>query len=107
ILLNGEAAFFRGVGLHAESLTFDADGTLLAGTPAQPAEEVLAELRDAAAVGANLIRTGHQPGDPTMLMLADRLGFAVWEEIPIYHATPFVFDRIMSRGIPQQMLREM
>ena len=107
ILLNGEAAFFRGVGLHAESLTFDAVGTLLTGTPAQPADEVLAELRDAAAVGANLIRTGHQPGDPTMLMLADRLGFAVWEEIPIYHATPFVFDRIMSRGIPQQMLREM
>src|SRR5690606_26667166 len=80
ILLNGEAAFFRGVGLHAESLNFDADGTLLAGTPAQPADEVLAELRDAAAVGANLIRTGHQPGDPTMLMFADRLSFAVWEE---------------------------
>jgi beta-galactosidase len=107
ILLNGEAAFFRGVGLHAESLTFDAGGNLLAGTPAQAAEEVLAELRDAAAIGANFVRTGHQPGDPTMLMLADRLGFAVWEEIPIYHATPFVFDRIMSRGIPQQMLREM
>jgi beta-glucuronidase len=107
ILLNGEAAFFRGVGLHAESLTFEAGGGLLSGTPAQPGDEVLAELRDAAAVGANLVRTGHQPGDPTMLMLADRLGFAVWEEIPIYHATPFVFDRIMSRGIPQQMLREM
>ena len=107
ILLNGQAIFFRGVGLHAESLTLDAGGTLLSGTPAQPANEVLAELRDAAAVGANLVRTGHQPGDPTMLMLADRLGFAIWEEIPIYHATPFVFDRIMSRGIPQQMLREM
>ena len=107
VLLNGAAAFFRGVGLHAESLTFDAGGALLGGTPAQPPDEVLAELRDAAAIGANLVRTGHQPGYPTMLMLADRLGFAVWEEIPIYHATPFVFDRIMSRGIPQQMLREM
>ena len=46
-------------------------------------------------------------GDPTMLMLADRLGFAVWEEIPMYHATPLVFERTMSRGIPQQLLREM
>ncbi len=107
VLLNGEAAFFRGVGLHTESLSRDAGGALIGGTPAQPASEVLAELLDAADVGANLIRTGHQPGDPTMLMLADRLGFGVWEEIPIYHATPFVFDRIMSRGIPQQMLREM
>jgi beta-glucuronidase len=107
ILLNGEPAFFRGVGLHAESLALDAGGGLIAGTPAQPGDEVLAELRDAAAVGANLVRTGHQPADPMLLMLADRLGFAVWEEIPIYHATPFVFDGIMSRGIPQQMLREM
>ena len=107
ILLNGDPAFFRGVGLHAESLTFDAGGDLLTGTPAQSATEVLAKLREAGTIGANLVRTGHQPGDPTMLMLADRLGFAVWEEIPIYHATPYVFDRIMSRGIPQQMLREM
>jgi beta-galactosidase len=107
VLLNAEPIFFRGVGLHAESLTYDGDGDLVHGTPAQPPSEVLAELRDASAVGANLIRTGHQPGDPTMLRLADRLGFAVWEEIPIYHATPFIFERIMGRGIPQQMLAEM
>jgi beta-glucuronidase len=40
-------------------------------------------------------------------MLTDRVGFAVWEEIPLYHATPLVFERTMARGIPQQMLREM
>jgi beta-glucuronidase len=40
-------------------------------------------------------------------MLADRLGFAVWEEIPLYHASPLVFERSLGRGIPQQMLREM
>ena len=107
VLLNGEAAFFRGVGLHAESLVFDTDGGLVGGSPVQSAEEVLSELRDAAAIGADLIRTGHQPGDPIMLMLADRLGFAVWEEIPVYHASPFIFQRTMERGIPQQMLREM
>ena len=107
VLLNGEAAFFRGVGLHAESLVFDADGGLVGGSPVQAPQEVLSELRDAAAIGADLIRTGHQPGDPTMLMLADRLGFAVWEEIPVYHASPFIFESTMERGIPQQMLREM
>jgi beta-galactosidase len=62
---------------------------------------------DARAVGADLLRTGHLPANPTMLMLADRVGFAVWEEIPLYHATPVIFARIMDRGIPQQMLREM
>jgi beta-galactosidase len=107
VLLNGEPAFFRGVGLHDESLRFDPSGELLAGSPSATAEEVAAELADARSIGADLIRTGHQPADPTTLMLADRLGFAVWEEIPLYHASPLIFDRTMGRGIPQQMVREM
>jgi len=40
-------------------------------------------------------------------MLADRLGLAVWEEIPLYHFTPQTFSIAMNRGIPQQMLAEM
>ena len=107
VLLNGEPVFFRGVGLHAESLTFGDDDRLVTGTPAQAPGMVRAKLADAAGVGADLLRTGHQPADPTMLMLADRLGFAVWEEIPLYHATPLIFERTMGRGIPQQMVREM
>lgn len=107
VLLNGEPAFFHGTGLHAETIEVGSGGTLLDGTPVQAPAEVLAELEAAADVGANFLRTGHQPGDPLMLMLADRLGFAVWEEIPMYHATPLVFERTMSRGIPQQLLREM
>ena len=107
VLLNGEPVFFRGVGLHPETLTIDEDGELVTGNPAQTGEDVRAKLGDAAAVGADLLRAGHQPADPTTLMLADRLGFAVWEEIPLYHATPLIFERTMQRGIPQQMLREM
>ncbi|MCA1571586.1 MAG: hypothetical protein LC798_14950 [Chloroflexi bacterium] len=107
VLLNGDPVFFQGVGLHAETITRGGDGELVSGSPAQTAEHVSAKLADAAAVGADLLRAGHQPADPTTLMLADRLGFAVWEEIPLYHATPLVFERTMQRGIPQQMLREM
>ena len=107
VLLNGEPAFFRGVGVHGESLTRGEGGDLLGGSPVQTPEEALAILREATAVGADLLRTGHQPADPITLMLADRLGFAVWEEIPLYHATPLVFERTLARGIPQQMVREM
>jgi beta-glucuronidase len=35
------------------------------------------------------------------------LGFAVWEEIPLYHYTPQTYQIAMGRGIPQQMLEEM
>ena len=107
VLLNGDPVFFRGVGLHAESISFGPDGELLAGLAHQQPSEVLVKLRRAAEVGADLLRTGHEPADPTVLMLADRLGFAVWQEIPLYHATPAVFERTLSRGVPQQMLREL
>ena len=107
VMLNGEAAFFHGVGLHAETLEVDPDGEPTAGTPYQDLLAALEELNDARAIGADLVRTAHLPSDPSVLMLADRLGFAVWEEIPLYHATPLVFERTMARGIPQQMVREM
>ena len=107
VLLNGEPAFFRGVGVHGETLAFGEDGELITGSPVQTPEDARATLREATAVGADLLRTGHQPADPTTLMLADRLGFAVWEEIPLYHATPLVFEHTLARGIPQQMVREM
>ncbi|HYI66121.1 MAG TPA: glycoside hydrolase family 2 TIM barrel-domain containing protein [Candidatus Limnocylindrales bacterium] len=107
VLLNGDPAFFRGVGVHGETLARGEAGELLGGSPVQSPDEVRATLREAAAVGADLLRTGHQPADPTLLMLADRLGFAVWEEIPLYHATPLVFARTLERGVPQQMVREM
>src|SRR6266568_6756265 len=59
------------------------------------------------AVHADLLRTNHVPGNPALLMLADRLGLAVWEEIPLNHYTPETFSLVMARGIPQQMLAEM
>ena len=107
LLLNGEPAFLEGVGLHDEELTFDADGELLSGEPGNGSAELRERLAAAAAVNATLLRPGHTPADPDLLLLADRLGFAVWEEIPLYHFTPQTFQTAMSRGIPQQMLREM
>jgi hypothetical protein len=106
VLLNGEPVFFRGVGIHGEGLSY-VEGSLQSGTPAQPIEDMVAMLDEAASIGADLLRTGHQPSDPRLLMLADRLGFAVWEEIPLYHASPLIFDRTLRRGLAQQMLREM
>jgi hypothetical protein len=106
LLLNGAPAAFHGVALHDER-----SGPPVAGRPAGgPATEVadaFATLSRARAVGADLVRTGHNPADPRLLSLADRLGFAVWEEIPLYHYTPETFQIAMDRGIAQQMLAEM
>ncbi len=107
LLLNGEPAMFHGVGLHDEVLTSAEHEADVTGQRVHSTTTLLLQLDHARSVGADLIRTAHTPANPLLLMLADRLGFGVWEEIPLYHFTPLTFGITMGRGIPQQMLREM
>jgi hypothetical protein len=58
-------------------------------------------------VHADLVRVDHHPANQMLPVLADRLGVAVWEEIPLYHYTPQTFSIAIDRGIAQQMLTEM
>lgn len=106
LLLNGSSVAFAGVALHDERVYPGSAGQPRGG-PVTTAEDVLLELQKANAANAQLIRADHHPANPLLLMLADRLGYAVWEEIPLYHYTPVTFGIAMDRGIPQQMLSEM
>jgi len=105
VLLNGRPVFLAGVALHDQQLTAEPDGQVSATIPTRA--QIRDQLVRAQSIGAHLLRTGHTPANPALLDLADRLGFAVWEEIPLYHYTPLTYDVAMRRGIPQQMLREM
>jgi beta-glucuronidase len=106
LLLNGSAVSFAGVALHDERVYPGSSGEPRGG-PVTTADDVLLELQKANAANVQLIRADHHPANPLLLMLADRLGYAVWEEIPLYHYTPSTFGIAMDRGIPQQMLSEM
>ena len=106
LLLNGAPIAFTGVAVQDEQVQPPVNGAPRGGTPAD-ARQQLTIVRQAQAVNADLLRTNHIPGDPTLLMLADRLGMAVWEEIPMNHFTPETFTYVMQRGIAQQMLAEM
>jgi beta-galactosidase/beta-glucuronidase len=103
--LNGRPVILPGVAIHEQQLDVSPSGAVSGQLPTP--RETLTQLQRAQSVGARLVRTGHQPANPVLLDLADRLGLAVWEEIPLYHYTPQTFTVAMSRGIPQQMLREM
>jgi beta-galactosidase len=103
VLLNGRRVSLAGAALHDQVLEPGPGGE--GRIPARA--EILAQLRRAESIGIHLIRTGHTPANPDLLGLADRLGFAIWEEIPLYHYTPQTYQIAMRRGIPQQMLREM
>ncbi len=106
LLLNGEPVAFHGVDLQEQQQQPVSNGAPQGG-PVTTAEQALSILRQAQEVGADLIRAGHQPPVHWLPLLADRLGVALWEEIPLYHETPKTFSIAMNRGIPQQMLVEM
>jgi beta-glucuronidase len=106
LLLNGLPIAFTGVAVQDERIKPPVNGAPQGGTPGTPEDE-LALIRHAQAVNADLLRTNHVPGNPALLMLADRLGLAVWQEIPMNHFTPETFTFVMGRGVAQQMLAEM
>jgi beta-glucuronidase len=106
LLLNGQPTVFTGVAVHDEQVWPAVSGLPHGGTPMSGAD-LLRMVHQAQGVNADLLRPNHMPANPTLLMLADRLGLGVWEEIPLYHATPESFSLVMQRGIAQQMLAEM
>jgi beta-glucuronidase len=107
LLLNGEPTMLNGVALHDELLEPASVEAATGAHRIHEPDELLRQLDQARSVNADLIRSSHTPANPLLLTLADRLGFAVWEEIPLYHYTPLTFGIAMQRGIAQQMLREM
>jgi len=106
LLLNGQPIAFTGVAVQYERVSPALDGAPQGGTPPSMADELML-IKHAQGVNADLLRTNHVPGQPDLLMLADRLGLAVWEEIPMNHFTPETFTYVMQRGLAQQMLAEM
>lgn len=106
IMLNGNPVVFNGVALH-EDRQQPADNGAPAGGPLTSTADFEALLLRAQAVHADLVRVDHHPPNQVVPMLADRLGLAVWEEIPLYHYSPETFSVALDRGIAQQMLAEM
>ena len=70
-LLNGMATKLKGVCIHHDA------GALGAAVPDAVLERRLRLLKE---IGVNAIRTSHNPPDPALLDLCDRLGFLVMDE---------------------------
>jgi beta-galactosidase len=70
-LLNGVSTKLKGVCIHHDA------GSLGAAVPDQVLERRLRLLKE---IGVNAIRTSHNPPDPELLNLCDRLGFVVMDE---------------------------
>ncbi|UXX77697.1 beta galactosidase jelly roll domain-containing protein [Reichenbachiella carrageenanivorans] len=76
ILLNGESVFLKGISIHEEAPISTGRVTT--------AEECQILLDWAQELGCNFIRLAHYPHSETMVRMAEKRGFLIWSEIPVY-----------------------
>ena len=76
LLLNGKPIFLRGVCAHEETAY-----TSRRCNSAEDADTLLAWAKD---LGCNFIRFAHYPHNELAVREAERLGFLLWSEIPVY-----------------------
>jgi len=100
ILLNGNPVFLPGVARHEDHPLYGRS---------VPKDTIFTDMQKVKAINALFLRTAHYPNHPYTYLISDRLGIAIWEEIPV-----FWFDEAESwniqnnvRHIHQQMFREM
>lgn len=101
VLINKEPVFLRGMS-RTEVFAGEKEMDL-------PADKfMLRDLRIMKDMNVDFIRAGHWPNSTLMYMLADRLGFAVWEEIPAFWLDGPSFDiQRKDRKVAWQMFLEM
>ncbi|MDQ7817213.1 MAG: glycoside hydrolase family 2 TIM barrel-domain containing protein [Melioribacteraceae bacterium] len=99
-LLNNRIMFLPGVARHEDHPDF---GRSL------PKRIIYSDLVTVKSVNATYLRTAHYPNHPYTYLIADRLGLAIMEEIPLWQwDTQDVWDiQNNTRKIHQQMFREM
>ncbi|WP_163192330.1 cell wall-binding repeat-containing protein [Clostridium thermarum] len=100
LLLNGELApYLAGVGRTEDHPTKG---------PAMNNEEQFKDFETIKnTLKANFVRTGHFPANKTAYLYTDRLGLAVWQEIPAYWFSGEAFETQTNRGLARQMYMEM
>ena len=97
IYLNGKPTFMCCISFHEEipqrmgRAFSEADAAML--------------LNEAKALGVNMIRLAHYPQNEYTVRLAEKMGFLLWQEIPIWQGIDFTDDDTRKKA--QRMLSEM
>ncbi|PKQ44653.1 glycoside hydrolase family 2 protein [Confluentibacter flavum] len=81
IVLNGKDIFLKGICIHEEAPFKTGRVTSV--------EECKILLNWAKDLGCNFIRLAHYPHSETMIREAEKMGFLIWSEIPVYWTIQF------------------
>ena len=96
VFLNGKAIFLKGINFHEEI----AQRKGRACTEAD-AQQVLNEAKE---LGCNFIRTAHYAQNEYLVRLAEKMGFMIWEEIPVFQA--ITFENAGTQALIKMQMRE-
>ena len=97
IYLNGKPTFMCSISFHEEipqrmgRAFSEADAAML--------------LNEAKALGVNMIRLAHYPQNEYTVRLAEKMGFILWQEIPVWQGIDFTNNNTRKKA--QRMLFEM
>ncbi len=99
-LLNSRAVFFTGAARHEDHPVYGRS---------VPKEIIFSDLELVKRTNVNFLRTAHYPNNLYTYLIADRLGIAALEEIPVWwFDTPAAWQiQNDTRHIHEQMFREM
>lgn len=97
IMLNGKPIFLKGISIHEEA-PFNSGRVTTK-------EECLVLLNWAKKLGCNFIRLAHYPHSETMVREAEKMGFLIWSEIPVYWTV--LFDNPSTYNNAENQLTEM
>ncbi|MGE5410556.1 MAG: glycoside hydrolase family 2 TIM barrel-domain containing protein [Clostridiales bacterium] len=100
IVLNNTPVFFTGTARHEDHPLY---GRSI------PKDIIFSDLQKVKGINANMLRTAHYPNNLYTYLIADRLGIAITEEIPVWwfdDATVWSIQNT-TRHIHEQMFKEM
>jgi beta-galactosidase len=100
LVLNGKPMYFPGVARHEDHYLYGRS---------VPRPVIYSDLQKVVGVNATILRTAHYPNHPYTYLIADRLGLAIIEEIPVWWFDEWDawFKQDNMRHIHEQMWREM
>jgi len=97
IYLNGQPIFLKSISFHEEI-------PQRRGRAFSQADAVML-LSEAKALGCNMIRLAHYPQNEYIVRTAEKMGFLLWEEIPIWQGIDFENEKTKEKA--GNMMREM
>lgn len=93
ILLNGKPVFLKGISLHDENP--------IRKDRANSTDDAKLALGWAKELGCNFLRLAHYPHHEKIVRLADKMGFLLWEEMPLYWGIQWDNPEVLKKAIRQ------